>query len=162
MGFENLLVEDRGALRVITVNRPQALNALSRRVVDEPTGGIGGGLEGDDRDATAEEPLGEEGVVPAVGPHVEEHHGRGGRGCPHPPTQSATGDGVQQCTNGRRRPRLETGVAKQPELALCRGMRAVDDVDVALASDFGGRGVRGVRKSHEEGHAGSLCRRSRP
>ncbi|MBI1947136.1 MAG: enoyl-CoA hydratase/isomerase family protein [Deltaproteobacteria bacterium] len=35
MGFENLLVEDRGALRVITVNRPQALNALSRKVVDE-------------------------------------------------------------------------------------------------------------------------------
>ncbi|OGQ21623.1 MAG: hypothetical protein A2138_09820 [Deltaproteobacteria bacterium RBG_16_71_12] len=35
MAFENLLVEDRGALRVITVNRPAALNALSRKVVDE-------------------------------------------------------------------------------------------------------------------------------
>ncbi len=35
MAFENLLVEDRGALRVITVNRPAALNALSRKVLDE-------------------------------------------------------------------------------------------------------------------------------
>lgn len=35
MGYENLLVEDHGALRVITINRPAALNALSRKVVDE-------------------------------------------------------------------------------------------------------------------------------
>lgn len=35
MAFENLLVEDHGALRVITVNRPAALNALSRAVLDE-------------------------------------------------------------------------------------------------------------------------------
>lgn len=35
MSFENLIVEDHGTLRVITVHRPQALNALSRKVVDE-------------------------------------------------------------------------------------------------------------------------------
>lgn len=47
MGFESLLIEDTGALRVITIHRPQALNALSRKVVDEL------GLALEEADATA-------------------------------------------------------------------------------------------------------------
>ncbi len=35
MSFENLLIDDDGAVRVITVNRPAALNALSRATVAE-------------------------------------------------------------------------------------------------------------------------------
>ena len=37
MTFETLLIEDRGPVRVITINRPQVLNALSVAVVHELT-----------------------------------------------------------------------------------------------------------------------------
>lgn len=35
--FETLQVEDRGAIRIVTINRPKALNALSEQVVAELT-----------------------------------------------------------------------------------------------------------------------------
>lgn len=35
--FETLAVEDRGAIRIVTINRPKALNALSEQVVAELT-----------------------------------------------------------------------------------------------------------------------------
>ena len=34
--FETLLLEDRGPIRIITVNRPKVLNALNPTVVSEP------------------------------------------------------------------------------------------------------------------------------
>ncbi|MCA9635756.1 MAG: enoyl-CoA hydratase/isomerase family protein, partial [Myxococcales bacterium] len=33
--YKHLLVEDRGAVRILSVNRPEALNALSGAVIDE-------------------------------------------------------------------------------------------------------------------------------
>ena len=33
--YETLLIEDRGPVRIITVNRPEVLNALNERVVSE-------------------------------------------------------------------------------------------------------------------------------
>ena len=35
MSFENLTIEDRGAVRVITVNRPDKLNALNEATLGE-------------------------------------------------------------------------------------------------------------------------------
>lgn len=35
--YETLLVEDRGPIRVVTINRPKVLNALNEQVVDELT-----------------------------------------------------------------------------------------------------------------------------
>ncbi len=35
MAYETLLVEDKGAVRVVTINRPTVLNALDAKVVDE-------------------------------------------------------------------------------------------------------------------------------
>jgi enoyl-CoA hydratase len=35
MGYEQILVEDHGPIRVIMVNRPEKLNALNRRVLEE-------------------------------------------------------------------------------------------------------------------------------
>ncbi len=37
MAYRNLLVEDRGAVRRITINRPDKLNALSSVVISELT-----------------------------------------------------------------------------------------------------------------------------
>ena len=37
MGFRNLLLEDRGAVRRITINRPDKLNALNRETISELT-----------------------------------------------------------------------------------------------------------------------------
>ena len=37
MNFETLLVEDRGPVRVVSINRPKALNALNAQVVGELT-----------------------------------------------------------------------------------------------------------------------------
>ena len=35
MQFDNLLVEDRGAIRVVTVHRPDQLNALNTETLGE-------------------------------------------------------------------------------------------------------------------------------
>ena len=35
MGYRNLLTEDRGAIRTITINRPDKLNALNRETIGE-------------------------------------------------------------------------------------------------------------------------------
>ena len=35
MAYETLLVETRGRVGLVTLNRPQALNALNRRLLDE-------------------------------------------------------------------------------------------------------------------------------
>ncbi|MFN5243012.1 MAG: enoyl-CoA hydratase-related protein, partial [Novosphingobium sp.] len=35
MSYENILVEQRGAVTLVTLNRPQALNALNSSVLEE-------------------------------------------------------------------------------------------------------------------------------
>ena len=35
MAFEKLLIEDKGATRIITINRPDQLNALNKAVISE-------------------------------------------------------------------------------------------------------------------------------
>jgi enoyl-CoA hydratase len=37
MAYETLLVEQRGEVLLITLNRPEALNALNRKLMDEMT-----------------------------------------------------------------------------------------------------------------------------
>lgn len=48
MAFETILVETRGNVGLITLNRPQALNALNRQIIDEITTALAGFDANDD------------------------------------------------------------------------------------------------------------------
>ena len=41
MAYETIIVETRGSVGLIRLNRPQALNALNRKVLDELTEALG-------------------------------------------------------------------------------------------------------------------------
>ena len=42
MAYETLLVEQRGAVTLVRLNRPQALNALNAKVLEELIAGVRG------------------------------------------------------------------------------------------------------------------------